>query len=105
MIRSQLSAYSSISISKLSKLLNKDEHTLRNLLTSYKQRTHGIQWSGEASSLGGKSRPCSDIDFHVRDDIVYVEEVGGKNNSTDFFKRSISMLEEATKNIELAPSM
>ncbi|KAL1212675.1 hypothetical protein V5N11_021234 [Cardamine amara subsp. amara] len=85
-VRTFLKVYSSISLAKLANYMEVDEPTLRTILLTYKHKTHSLDSEGRIISN-------ADIDFYIKNDMIYVVESKPAKHYGDFFLRQIAKLE------------
>lgn len=93
-VRSFLKLYSTISIVKLSKLLDTTPEETRKLLMLLKHKSH--QRSAEnVGSLTGNWTSSSEVAFYLEGDVVHLTDVQRhEKNYGDYFVRQISRLED-----------
>ena len=111
LLKQYLVLYSSISLPKLSSLMDLDEDTLRKQLVCLKSKSYGLVWTAGAGSVdatSGTLAACSDIEFHLDVDpasgqeMVIVSETPAvqTRHHTDLLARHIIKFEEIIRDLE-----
>lgn len=98
-IRSYLKLYSTLQLEKLATFLETDkENALRQLL-SYKNKSQQLRWK-EGPLLSGEMGGSVDLDFTVKDEVIYVVESKVARRYGDYFIRNIGKLNEVIKHLK-----
>jgi translation initiation factor 3 subunit L len=110
LLKQYLILYSSISLSKLSSLMDLDEDTLRKQLMCLKSKAYGLQWDGGLDATSGTLASSSDIDFHLDVDpasgkemVIVSESAQAQSQArshTDLLAKHIIKFEEILRDLE-----
>lgn len=99
LLKQYLILYSSISLSKLSSLMDLDEDTLRKQLVCLKSKSYGLQWNGEVDATSGILASSSDIDFLLDVDTTSGQEMVIVSESAQAQSQSRSHIDLLSKHI------
>ncbi|KAJ3214258.1 Eukaryotic translation initiation factor 3 subunit L [Dinochytrium kinnereticum] len=97
-IRSYLKLYTTLRISKLASFLDKTPEELRTELLVYKHKTHQRRWES-GSVLDGEFATSSDLDFHIKDDMIHIVESKAGRRIGDWFIRHIEKFDDTIGNL------
>lgn len=111
LLKQYLILYSSISMSKLSSLMEVDEDTLRTQLACLRSKSYNMKWTpGNADATAGTYVASSDIDFFLDvdpatgDEMVIVSDTVHTRHHAEFLSRHICKFEEIIASLESAPA-
>lgn len=111
LLKQYLILYSSISMSKLSSLMDIDEAQLRTQLACLKNKTYNLRWNGSADATAGAFAAASDIDFYLDVDpatgaeMVIVSDTVHTRHHAEFIARHIARFEEIIRDLEAPASV
>ncbi|KAJ3043764.1 hypothetical protein HDV00_004170 [Rhizophlyctis rosea] len=98
-IRSFLKLYTTLGVDKLAAFLDVSPEEVRTLLLVFKHKTRQRRWEN-GSVIEGEFGPTSDLDFHLKQDLVYIAESKVGRRVGDWFIRHINKFEDIVANME-----
>eukprot|EP00884_Botryococcus_braunii_P016905 jgi/Botrbrau1/3899/Bobra.0183s0120.1 len=105
-LKALLKLYSTISLPKLSALMEMDETSLRGELVLLKSTGYCKTWNGEGTCVEGTLEAASDIDFYVDIDpetgfeVVHVADVKMARQQGAFLARHITKFDEIVRDLK-----
>lgn len=106
-LKQYLILYSSVTLSKLAGLLDRDVPSLRSTLMCLKAKTHALRYEGGSDMTAGVMAPATDIDFYIDVDentgqeMVIVSDRVRTRHQVDVLARYISKFEAIIHDLEL----
>lgn len=102
-IRSYLKLYTTLPITKLAALMNKepDDRQTANLLIQllrFKHKMKNIVWT-KGSGLDGKFSSGSELDFYIDNDMIHIADTKISHRYGDFFIRKILKFEDLNRRL------
>ncbi|KAG1667471.1 hypothetical protein FOA52_012226 [Chlamydomonas sp. UWO 241] len=109
LLKQYLQLYSSISLSKLSSLMDIEQGLLRTQLACLKNKTYNLRWNAGADATSGTFVAACDIDFYLDVDpitgaeMVIVSDTVHTRHHAEFISRHIGRFEEIVRDLEGPP--
>ncbi|KAJ3300164.1 Eukaryotic translation initiation factor 3 subunit L [Borealophlyctis nickersoniae] len=98
-IRSFLKLYTTLGVEKLATFLDVPADEVRTQLLVFKHKTRQRRWTA-GSVTEGEFGPTSDLDFFLKQDLIYIAESKVGRKVGDWFIRHINKFEDIVANME-----
>ncbi|KAJ3409449.1 hypothetical protein HDU80_000977 [Chytriomyces hyalinus] len=97
-IRSYLKLYTSLKVDKLASFVGKTSEELRTELLVYKHKTRQRRWEAGSVFEGEYASPW-DLDFYIKQDMIFISESKVERRIGEWFVRQISKFEDTITNL------